>query len=124
MRLNDHYLNLSPKSEIDRRNFSYGFIAGLAEKVFIGACRAAMVAPALQDAEWLEVEVEVIAEEYDLYIATIRRTNRIEYWLLKTLLDRDLLVASPDDNQLRGLLCGYPLKDIDVAHVIEAPIPE
>ncbi len=100
---------------------TFGFLMGLAEKVTIGACRAAMASPLKREEAWVRDQVKVIAQEYALNWHEIPRARRTEFWFVRELSDLVRLGKNEDNNLVRGLLCGYPLDDIDEAHVIEAP---
>lgn len=95
--------------------FNSGFMYGLAEKVYIGACDGAMTRSYYEDC-FQEEEKNIfrdIASKFDLYIVEINRSEFVELWYLKWVDDAQILLDNPNDNVIRGNLCGYPDKYIN-----------
>lgn len=116
--------NIDETSRTEIRAFAAGFATGLAEKVHLGACRAAMMRPDEEDFNWLWERVERVARIYGLLlrINTYPDPGRSrEIWLLRSHADLDDFRAmraavpnSPEWHALRGRLCGIPENEIDV----------
>ena len=125
-RLQEHWAAIVEKYDCNNthlaRHFTLGFLVGIAEKVNIGACAGAMASPERKDAAWVSEMVETVAAEYELLTYEIPRLHRIEYWFLANAGAKAALVESPDDNILRGMLCGVAMDKINPDHILEAPI--
>lgn len=95
--------------------FDAGFVYGLAEKVYIGACDGAMTRSYYED-RYHEDEKEMfnnIAYSFDLYTVCITRSEFVELWMLRWLDDANLLLKESNNNIIRGQLCGYKTAYID-----------
>lgn len=117
------------------RLFAPGFVLGQAEKVYSGACRAAMFRPG---AEWHELIREACLSATTIYAglayAFCQRTG--EHWLYRqewSVLVEMVLAYNADAHlyrwsaakwqqyhTLRGRLCGIPESDIDPAYHVRA----
>ena len=100
--------------------FAAGFISGQAEKIYLGACQAAMSRPS--DDWWPTVMVIVhkVASRYSLAVATLPTSRGSEVWLCRSaavagavLRLADLAENSPEWHTQRGLLCGVPVHQLD-----------
>src|ERR1039458_9122668 len=101
------------------RQFSYGHMTGLAEKVYLGACQAAMNAPTHDDVNWMRSAHSLIADQYGLLTFEKRRNRVTELWFVKGAASYAALAAGVDDNATRGALCGIPALGIDPDYAIE-----
>lgn len=100
--------------------FAAGFMSGQAEKIYLGACRAAMFRPS---AEYLPVIREIlqkIADRYHLWIESLNTAQGEELWLCADprVATEIRQLADIKENcgawhLKRGILCGVPLKKID-----------
>lgn len=97
------------------RAFAAGFVSGQAEKVYLGACKAAMFRPS---EERRPLIVEILADvlpRYDLIVNWIES----EAWISKPKHGPDVLkmtkfeVNSAYWHVTRGQLCGVPTKALD-----------
>lgn len=123
LRCNDHFWNLAQDLHQDQFElFVAGWLGGLAEKVSLGACRGAMIAPIKEDQAWALAVAVRTATEYGLIVHTINRSQRLEIWLICDEKNLDFLERNPDNNVVRGLMCGIPQDKIDMTYVIEAPL--
>ena len=132
-RCGDHFLTLVARftgikledSDAERtdacRQLCYGHMIGLAEKVYLGACDAAMIAPAHADVAWTRSAHKLVADEYDLLIFEKRRNRVTELWFVRGKEAYIRLVAGIDDNIVRGDLCGIPALGIDPDYLLEKP---
>lgn len=110
--------------------FSWGHLAASADKIWLGACQAAMFRPGVSDASRFQFRIEIVAEIYGLewtYIAADRGT---EFWLFNKDSLRSILLLeklspdSPESHYIRGTLCGIPPEKIDlVFHERYTPDP-
>lgn len=124
--LNNKFYSIIDKlgiSKRDMRPYAAGFVTGLAEKVHIGACAAAMVKPSIVDSYWLLPTCKDIARTYKLRLFVLPRTKVIEVWFcrdkqtvekLKDAECMDLRGA----NRARALLCGFPYASINDSYPI------
>jgi hypothetical protein len=123
-RCNDFYhiiMKQFADGETDRRLLSIGWMGGLAEKVYMGACRAAMVAPLRIDESWTCHAARFICETYGLHIFVKHRTSRTEIWFCRDTKTQYALDAYIDDNQFRATICGLDMALYDPKHPLEAP---
>jgi len=98
------------------RLFAAGFVSGQAEKVYLGACRAAMFRPSAERLAMLMTVVKEVAERYGLVWLAVEN----EVWLCR---DRDAertvkemagrIPNSPGWHRLRADLCGVPRAECD-----------
>ncbi len=100
--------------------FACGFVSGQAEKVFLGACPAAMFRPSPEHFEWLYDEVTKIAVRYGLEIAVLpsaQSKTPDEIWIFREgyAIGRwhDSPVNSPNWHYHRAAACGIPNDRID-----------
>lgn len=109
----DCYVNGDPKKV---EPFAAGFVSGQAEKVYLGACRAAMFRPSK---DWF-VLVERIARQVGQTYRLSTHVLNDEIWLVHP--DRGLslfkkLTATPVNSELwhvlRGILTGVSVGEID-----------
>lgn len=104
-----------------RKAFAQGWMSGLAEKVYMGACRAAMVSPLRIDAEWMIAAAEKIKDVYELYLFVHNRQFRTEIWFCRDIKTQGQLAAYINDNQFRATICGLDMALYNPHHVLEAP---
>lgn len=101
--------------------FAAGFISGQAEKIYLGACQAAMFRP---PKEWVGVVSEIaheVADRYGLEGVCLPTSRGEELWMVRSPAVRtsilgllDMPENSPEWHERRGLLCGVPPYHIDV----------
>lgn len=98
------------------RVFAAGFVNGQAEKVYLGACRAAMFRPS-DDFRGMVGEIaRDAANRYGLELAWIGG----EGWIFRPdnrgaiMRMPSMTVNSPPWHNLRGWLCGVPANEIDL----------
>lgn len=102
-----------------RRDATVGFWIGLAEKVGMGACRAAMVRPNLGKNPWATEALSAVANHWGLVVTTFKYGDITELWITRpanAVEVENLLtcaVNSPEWHTRRGLLCGVPVEEID-----------
>lgn len=101
--------------------FAAGFVSGEAEKVYLGACRAAMFRPSSEWKETLLAIVEDVAERYGLVIEMLKTSRGPEIWLCKdqdavgtVRLISGLEENSPEWHIMRGHMCGVPHYHLDI----------
>lgn len=101
--------------------FAAGFVSGQAEKIYLGACQAAMFRPAPENYHMVfEIAAEV-ATRYGLRVETMDTSRGTEVWLCGSpavaLAIRKLPTLerenTPRWHQSRGLFCGIPEHQID-----------
>ena len=107
--------------------FAAGFATGLAEKVYLGACEAAMLRPEPENYEWLLATVRQVAHVYGLTVQEYKypgngpRAGSREIWMLRSPIgfDYDHLLKTRVNtagwHSIRGLMCGIPSDQIDFA---------
>ena len=104
--------DMSPESIVRAGAF---FIAGQAEKVYLGACPAAMSRPSVEYFEEQLENVMKIATLYDL--KTVVYPDEIWICRKEYFVDvramRRLTLNSPAWHHARARLCGIPLKEVD-----------
>lgn len=99
------------------RLFAAGFVSGEAEKVYLGACKAAMFRPSPEYQPMVQSIVFDVSRRYSLKVAALEPD---EIWLLRDAdaaqlfqnlkeVERD----SPMWHWIRGTLCGVPVNEID-----------
>lgn len=108
--------------------FAAGHATGLAEKVYLGACEAAMLRPEPENYEWLLATVRQVAHVYGLAVQEYKypengpRAGAREIWMLDVRDEgagilfnalTDLPANSPSWHATRGKLCGVPMGQID-----------
>ncbi len=101
-------------------SFSAGHMVGQAEKIYLGACSAAMFRPSPEYREWLIVAAVKISIIYDLEVSCFDIDEiRDEVWLHSKTCKQELhrlmmlQVNSPNWHYIRGKLCGIPTDKID-----------
>lgn len=101
------------------RLFAAGFVSGQAEKVYLGACRAAMFRPS-QDRYGMLIEtVRDVAFRYGLDVVEPIGSKK-EIWICRTRFRQDVasLVEikedSPEWHEARAWLCGVPKDEVDI----------
>jgi hypothetical protein len=109
------------KTPEEYRAFAAGFAAGQAEKVYLGACQAAMFRPSNDHFEWYYQEVKRIADAYGLetrVLSSFQMETSHEIWIYreKTVVGMWMMqdINSPEWHQLRAQLCGIPADEVDV----------
>ena len=103
------------------RAFAAGFVTGEAEKIYLGACAAAMFRPSKQHLDTLFRIALKASETYELSIRVLNCPDETEIWLF--FYDArvgDVIGAmektgrnTPTWHALRGVLTGVPLREID-----------
>lgn len=111
--------------DVDQRDFAMfaaGFVVGQTEKVFLGACRAAMFRPARED-RWLILDtLESIREIYNI---DWQGVGEDEIWIFRAhdsetcddICDMNSSHIARDSaswHLLRADLCGVPTREVDV----------
>ncbi len=95
--------------------FSWGHLCASAEKIWLGACPAAMFRPTDNESEF-EARISYVASVYSLDSMKVDD----EYWLFRrqyyhTIVDMKMAEKnSPLYHSLRGLLCGVPVNELDL----------
>lgn len=99
-----------------------GFMLGQMEKVYLGACGAAMFRPFNQDLDFARHVVLEAAKVYDLehqVIPSGATEGATEIWVYRhkwaTVIEhlKTLKINSPEAHTLRALLCGINPSEID-----------
>ncbi len=101
--------------------FACGFAAGQAEKVYLGACKAAMFRPSSESFEWYQSQVKQIAKLYGL-VCTILDSHCVEtpyeVWIHRDGVQIGAWLKhepnSPEWHKLRAEACGIPADEVDV----------
>lgn len=96
------------------RLFAAGFITGQMEKVYLGACGAAMFRPKDEDYEMVLEIIERSVEEYGLNILRVHD----EIWVHHSSIPLQVISYCSDKESklghfVRSMLCGVPLREID-----------
>jgi hypothetical protein len=99
------------------RLFAAGFVSGQAEKVYLGACQAAMFRPSADRAAMINELVKDACERYGLLMWWMLDQ---EIWLCRdagTMATvREMAQRTPNSpgwHRLRAMLCGIPVDEID-----------
>lgn len=101
-------------TELQRECFIYGFISGQAEKVYLGACKAAMFRPSQELWDDELTIIQTVCHRYRLAHTVIEG----EIWIHRhgtlvgdwTKFPRN----SPEWHYMRARACGIPPGEIDV----------
>lgn len=103
--------------------FASGFVSGQAEKIYLGACHAAMFRPS---GEWLatvETITAHVAKRYGLLVCVLPTSRGPEIWMCKSAevcesisALRSMRENSPEWHRRRGLLCGVLEIDHEFHH--------
>lgn len=100
--------------------FSAGHMTGQAEKIYLGACAAAMFRPNPEYQEWALVAALKIANIYKLEVSVFEREEmKNEIWIHAPTATREIAMLkdvdfnSPEWHTLRGRLCGVPEYNLD-----------
>lgn len=100
--------------------FSAGHLTGQAEKIYLGACSAAMARPSAEYRPWVLFVATTLSAVYGLEVSVFQRPEiEDEIWIhskesVGSISNLNLLlVNSPEWHTLRGLLCGIPEASID-----------
>jgi hypothetical protein len=99
--------------------FSWGHLVGQAEKVYLGACKAAMFRPSRSEQSRFIHRIETVCAIYGLTYFVLPTSRGKEYWICR--LERLFIMKSleicsentPESHRLRGWLCGIPADEID-----------
>lgn len=101
------------------RVFAAGFVSGQAEKVYLGACRAAMFRPS-QDRYGMLIEtVNDVAARYGLCVVAPIGSKQ-EIWICRPAFERNVQALqrieedTPFWHQHRAILCGVPFGEVDI----------
>ena len=102
--------------------FAAGFISGEAEKIYLGACSAAMFRPS---ADWFDRVFNIchqVARRYELLVRVLDTTKGCEIWILRSNLFAEMIVQlagygenTAEWHRVRGRLCGVPEHELDSA---------
>lgn len=101
--------------------FAAGMATGQAEKIYLGACSAAMFRPSPENRAKMIAVAVYLSGKYGLEVSLFERTEiRDEIWLhtkesthvLSQCLQEEEY-NSPGWHYFRGLICGVPLDRID-----------
>ncbi len=113
-------------------SFKLGFLAGLAEKVYMGACPAACIRPKCGEMKMMEQAAREISEIYGLSWGVYHLSDEFsdykggyfgsEIWLFRNDEGRNLAFEhldgtvknSPEWHELRGKLCGMSVLEVDL----------
>ena len=110
------------------RLFAPGFVCGQCEKVFSGACQAAMFRPSLEYRYMVLRAVHVSCDVYGLLWDTLGPLGAGEIWVrrLEGLVETrwqelcamlaDGRENTPGWHQLRAAMCGIPADRVDLAY--------
>lgn len=102
-----------------RRMFAIGFFHGQAEKVYLGACKAAMFRPNLNRNPWAREVLTEVAARYGLVVIPLIYENMTELWITKpaNITKVETIAGFPINSsewhRTRGLLCGIPEDELD-----------
>lgn len=104
-------------TENERRAFAKGFMSGQAEKVYLGACPAAMFRPSETTFAWLLEDVEEICDRYGLSHHVFNMGTVREIWICRHsfgignwyIYQKD----SPEWHKMRAIACGIPSSEVD-----------
>ena len=109
----NHFTGGDPEKE---RLFAAGFVHGQAEKVYLGACMAAMFRPSTLEKQMMVQEIaERAAALYGLVVLNIRE----EIWICRPEDKREvaqllrMVINSSSWHSHRGWLCGVPVRERD-----------
>ena len=105
--------------------FAAGFVSGQCEKVYLGACAAAMFRPSKRWYGDLLAIAKRSVDRYGLRLNIFRTSSGTEIWVYATRLVGERLMTlmhaigsneegSPDWHEIRGELCGVPASRIDL----------
>jgi hypothetical protein len=101
------------------RVYAAGFVHGQAEKVYLGACRAAMFRPSEKWRSMMDAVVHDAARRYGLLVIP-KVGSQSEFWICRAKYERDVIrmAASEEDSaawhKRRAWLCGVPDSEVDV----------
>lgn len=110
------------KTEAEYRAFACGYVAGQAEKIYLGVCGAAMFRPGREHLPWYFAEVSKIAKTYGLHTSLVQHkdSDTAEIWIhRKGLMMSDWMAKglnTPEYHTIRARLCGIPEADIDTQY--------
>jgi hypothetical protein len=100
--------------------FAAGFVSGEAEKIYLGACRAAMFRPS---EEWFKVVFDIclkVGHRYGLQVRILPFNRGREIWVVRDTEVGDAILKmqtveenSEEWHEIRGRLCGVPGHKID-----------
>ena len=106
------------------RAYAAGFVTGQAEKVYLGACPAAMFRPSMENQEWLCTIIQDVCDRYSLgmHWMAVVGGGWSEVWIYRDghifhALRRRMEAAEPDSPEyhvIRAALCGIPAAEIDL----------
>lgn len=101
--------------------FACGFAAGQAEKVYLGACPAAMFRPGLDNFDWYAGQVKKIAKGFGLTHTILDShcpETPYELWIHREGVQIGVWLKhepnSPEWHKLRAEACGIPSDEVDV----------
>lgn len=102
--------------------FAAGMATGQAEKIYLGACQAAMFRPSPENHSKMVVVCDYLSSTYGLEVSIFQREEIAnEIWLHNSkctnLLSKILTteeVNSPIWHTVRGMLCGVPFNQVDM----------
>jgi hypothetical protein len=110
------------------RLFAAGFVSGQAEKVYLGACRAAMFRPSADRLAMILDVIRDVANRYNLHIFHGACQTFDEIWLCRNVdvwhnlqeLYATYVYNSPAWHAFRAELCGIPAEELDEAFHLRA----
>lgn len=105
-------------TDAERRIFAKGFVSGQAEKVYLGACNAAMFRPSDTTFDWILSDVSEACQRYRLFYHVFDLSGGIqEIWIYRAgfvigqwyAYEKD----SPGWHRYRAIACGIPESEWD-----------
>lgn len=105
-------------TDAEQKAFAAGFVSGQAEKVYLGACRAAMFRPSQEKAGWMLEIVEDVCFRYGLsFYSPVGSKQEVwicRIWWAGDVMDlRDMKEDSAAWHEKRAWLCGIPDAEVD-----------
>lgn len=99
--------------------FAAGFVSGQAEKVYLGACRAAMFRPSQERRDMILEIISDVVRRYDLcYVGMVGSKNEIwicrREWVANVRELHSLKEDSVMWHSKRAWLCGIPDNEVDL----------
>ena len=99
-------------------NFSFGFAAGEAEKIYLGACMGAMFKPR----EDFRTVLSIFLSRLCIIYSLDSRRDRDELWLFAQTVEasglfekmKNCIFNSSDYHSVRAKLCGIPESRVDL----------
>jgi hypothetical protein len=101
------------------RAFAAGFVSGQAEKVYLGACRAAMFRPSQDRAGLIADLLADVCRRYGLWFI-LDVGSKKEAWICRPSTMNDVLELKDIEEDTvewhlaRAWLCGVPVNEVDI----------